>query len=72
MSGNLGASFGARLEDAELRRLESEIKRNDAQRLKVELEAAELEKRLHKRWYHGRYLFEALIAGVVLAGLLAA
>lgn len=59
-------------EQAEIQRLLSETEKNLAEKKKLELESAELRKRLNRNWFTGRAFIEALIGGVVGAALLAA
>ena len=56
----------------ERERLKSEIERNRAERRKLLLEAMEKRQNLRRRWYHGQYVLQTILAGIVAAGLLAA
>lgn len=57
--------------DAEHQRLVSETAKNEAERLKLELERKEIEKRLQQRWFSGRIIIQSAIGGLVAAALLA-
>lgn len=57
--------------EAELRRLNSEAARNEAEREKLNLEALEAKLRLGQKWYKGRILIQLVVGGVVAAALLA-
>lgn len=50
----------------------SQTTREQAELRKLELESAEIERRLSKRWFEGRFVLEGLFGAVVTAGLLAA
>lgn len=58
--------------ELEDQRLASEIARNEAERDKLLREADEVNRRLEQRWYSGRVFLQAVVAGVVAAGLLTA
>ena len=57
---------------AEQRKLESEIEKNRAECHKAELEAEEIQKRLNVKWYSSRLFLQALVAGIIGAGLFGA
>ncbi len=59
------------LSEAERRRLESEIAKNEAERIKLMYEANEAKKRLRQKWYSGRFLVQATVGGLVASALLA-
>ena len=61
----------AQLSQVEIRRIESETAKNEAERKKAELEAKALKKQLDQKWYSSRILVQAGVAGIVVAGLLA-
>ena len=56
--------------DTENERLQAETRRFEAERLKLELEAKEIERRLGVRWWQGQKLAQYLLAIVVAAALL--
>lgn len=58
-----------KLQMAELRKLESEIVKNEADRAKAAAEEREILKRLNERWFAPRVLFRQGLAGLV-AGIL--
>ena len=60
------------ISDVNLRRLESEIAKNKAERQKFEIEAEEIRKRLIQKWYEGRIFVQTGIGAIVAAALIAA
>lgn len=60
------------LSDAEIRKLESETAKNEAERKKLTLEAEEADKRLRQKWYSKRIIVQALVGGVIASALVAA
>jgi hypothetical protein len=57
---------------AEQQRLDAELRRIDAKTAKLNAEKAEIDKRINETWWSGRYLIQAVIAGITIAGLLVA
>jgi DNA repair exonuclease SbcCD ATPase subunit len=57
--------------DLRTRRFESEAARNEAERLKLEAETAELRQRLGQKWYSGRLFLQATVGGIVASALMA-
>ena len=57
---------------AEIRRIESEIAKNEAERIKLIRESEEVGKRLSQKWYSARFLIEAVVGGIVVAALMTA
>lgn len=60
------------LSDAEIRKLESETAKNEAERKKLTLEAEEADNRLRQKWYSKRIIVQALVGGVIASALVAA
>ena len=59
-------SFADRpLSDVEIRRLESEIAKNEAEQKKLTFEAEEAERRLRRKWYSGRVLVQAVVGALL-------
>jgi Pregnancy-associated plasma protein-A len=56
----------------EAHKLKAETEKYEAERRKIDLEAEEIRQRLTRKWYLTRYLLEAVIGGLVAAGLVAA
>jgi DNA repair exonuclease SbcCD ATPase subunit len=67
-----GSANNDHLREAELRKLESEATRNEAERLKLESENLEIRRRLSQRWWDIRFstLIQVAIAGIVGGALL--
>ena len=70
--GEGGSASNDHLREAELRKLESEATRNEAERLKLESENLEIRRRLNQRWWDIRFatLIQVAIAGIVGGALL--
>jgi len=58
--------------EAEMRRIESETAKNEAERRKFIAEAEEVEKRVRQKWYFNELFVKWVLGGVVAAALVAA
>ena len=56
-----------KLKDAEFRKIESEIERNQAEKFKLLKESEEIEKRIKKKWYSADRLINIVIGSIVTA-----
>jgi len=72
MDQNPESSQNQPLFEAEMRRIESETAKNEAERRKLTAEAEEVEKRLRKKWYVNELFVKWVLGGVVAAGLVVA
>ncbi len=58
------------VENAQARKILADARKIEAEANRLELEATEIKQRIDQKWYKGRFFVEAIVGGVVAAGLL--
>lgn len=58
------------IENAQARKILAHARKVEAEANRLELEATEIKQRIDQKWYKGRFFVEAIVGGIVAAGLL--